>query len=107
LQNIAGMDPAPQPAMLKVARSGNWDFGRTPATPPDGSVVLWLAGATHSAVVSAAGSITGYNQVVQFPPLQPNVGHTTGQVGQLAANQRVCVVIAEETIVGVAAGLDL
>jgi hypothetical protein len=43
-------------------------------------------------VVTAANQITG---------------HTTAGPPQLAANQRLCVVIAEDTIVGRAAALDL
>jgi len=105
LGNIGAM--AAQPEMLALTRSGNWNFAITPGTPPAGSVLLWPLGATHSAVVTAANAITGYNQVVQFPVFIGNVGHTTGAPAQLAANQRLCVVISEATIVARAAALDL
>jgi hypothetical protein len=107
LGNIATMAVAAQPAILTLVRSGHWDFGITPVTPPAGSVLLWPGGGTHSAVVTALNVITGYNQPVQFPHLAGQIGHTSAAPGQLGAAHRRCVVIAEETIVARAAQLDL
>jgi len=108
LGNIATMAPlAAQPAILALPRSGNWDFAITPGTPPVGSVLLWPLGGTHSAVVSAANAITGYNQGVQIPVFHNQFGHTTGSPAQIAANQRLCTVVAEQTIVARAAALNL
>jgi hypothetical protein len=107
LGNIATMAVPAQPAILALVRSGNWDFAITPTTPPDGCVLLWPLQGTHSAVVSAANAITGYNQGVQLPVFHNQFGHTTGAPGQLAAHQRLCKVIAEDTIVLQAAALDL
>lgn len=108
LGNIAAMGPlAAQPALLALPRSGTWNFAITPATPPDGHVLVWPAGGTHSAVVTAPNAITGYNQCAQFPVFVHNPGHTTGTPGQLAANQRVCSVVTEAAIVAAAAAMNL
>lgn len=107
LGNIGGMAVAAQPAMLVLPRAGNWNFDITPGTPPAGSVLVWLAGATHSAVVTGPNLITGYNQVQQFQGLGNNTGHTTQPPTALAANQRLCVVIPEDVIVARAGALNL
>ncbi len=108
IMNIAGMAVAPQAAILALPRAGNWNFAITPATPPTGSVLLWTLGATHSAVVGGNNLITGYNQVAQFPALHGQIGRTSATPAQLAANQRICVVISEGTTIVARAGvLDL
>jgi hypothetical protein len=107
LGNIATMALPAQLAMLALVRSGTWDFGITPITPPVGNVLVWRDGGTHSAVVTALNAITGYNQVVQFPALQNQFGHTTGTPAQIAPAYRRCTVIAESTIVTRAGQLNL
>ena len=106
LGNIGVMVPqATMLALVGPGRSANWNFAITPATPPLGSVLIWPTGATHSAVVSAANAISGYNQPVQFPGV--GVGHTTNAPAALAANQGMCVVVSEAAIIARAAALNL
>jgi hypothetical protein len=107
LGNIAGMALPPQPGILALLRSGTWDFGITPITPPAGTVLVWPDGATHSAVVTALNAITGYNQVAQFPALLNQFGHTTATPAQLAPAHRRCAVVAEDTLVTRAGQLNL
>lgn len=106
LQRIAAMPGGPQGAMLALPRSGQWDFNIHPNTPPAGTVLLWTAGATHSAVVTAGGTIRGYNQVAQFAPNITDPGLTTGTPQDLGAVHRQCYTIAENDIVN-AAGVIL
>lgn len=105
--NIAAMALPCQAAILALPRSGNWDFAATPNTPPVGCVLLWPLLGTHSAVVTAANAITGYNQGAQLPVFHAMFGHTTGTPAQLAANQGLCTVIAEGTLVAAAGALNL
>lgn len=106
LGNIGVMNPqAAMLALIGPGRSSNWNFANTPSTPPDGSVLIWPTGASHSAVVSAVNAVSGYNQPVQFPGV--GVGHTTNAPAALAANQRMCVVVSEAAIVAAAAASNL
>lgn len=107
LGDIGAMNPACQPAILQVMRTSTWDFDATPGTPPVGSVLLWTDGATHSAVVSGPNLISGYNQCVQFPVFQGNVGHTHGHPDQIGVGHRQCVVISEATMLEAARRLLL
>lgn len=102
LGNIGVMQAQQQMlALVGPGRSANWDFSKVGVTPPPGSVLIWTSGATHSAVMSAANSISGCNQPVQFPGV--GTGHTTNAPGALAANQRMCVVVSEAAIIAAAA----
>jgi hypothetical protein len=106
LGNVAAMVPqASMLALIGPGRSANWDFAITPNTPPDGSVLIWPLGGTHSAIVSGVNAISGYNQPVQFPGV--GLGHTTNAPGALAANQRMCVVVSEAAIIAAAAAANL
>jgi hypothetical protein len=106
LGNVGAMQAQVQMlALVGPGRSSFWDFAIVPTTPPDGSVLIWTGGATHSAVVSAPNAVTGYNQPVQFPGV--GVGHTTNAPAALAAHLRRCVVISDDAIIAAAAALDL
>lgn len=107
LQNIVAMNPAAQPEILLLPKSGNWNFNLTPVTPPAGSVLIWPTGGTHSAIITGNNAISGYNQGVQFPAFIPNIGLTCARVNQLSANHMQCIVVAENTIVAKAAQLNL
>jgi hypothetical protein len=94
----------PQNAMLAMPTSGNLDFATNGgALPPVGTVLLWTASPTHSAVVTANG-ICGYNQACVLPV--PNLGtYSTGQPNQLVANKRQVLLISEADIVKTAGGV--
>jgi hypothetical protein len=95
-----------QNVMLTVKRSGTWDFAIVNnALPPLGSVLLWDALPTHSAVVTANG-ITGYNQACVFPAIG-GAGYTNGQPAGIWPNLKRCHVIAAETIIAEARRLKL
>jgi len=87
-----------QGAMLRLPRASACDFNQSPATPPQGAVLLWLTAPTHSAVVTAHG-ISGYNQGCIFPHLPALGNHSSGQRAQLGAGSRLCYLIAENDIV--------
>lgn len=106
LGNIASMNPSAQVAMGQLAQSGTWDFTKTPNTPPDGSVLYWPDGNTHSAVVTGNGQIHGYNQSTQFNNI-PNTGHNAASPNDLKPDQTTCKVISEATIVAEATRLNL
>jgi hypothetical protein len=74
--------------------------------PPDGTVLLWTTGATHSAVATPAG-ITGYNQPCVFTPFITVTGHSTGAPSQLRFDDRTCETIAAATVVNAAAAYNL
>lgn len=107
LGNIATMASPAQPAILDLLRYGIWDFATMHTTPPVGTVLLWTTGATHSAVVTAPGQITGYNQIAQFNIPGNNVGHTVVTPAQLLPNQMQCAFISERLIVAKAGELNL
>jgi hypothetical protein len=94
--NIAGMPNGPQNEMLALQPlSSPWNFVN--GLPPAGTVLLWTAPPTHSAVVTAGG-ISGYNQgCVTLAAI--GIGLTTLLVAQLAANKLNCSTIAESDIV--------
>src|SRR5260370_28187221 len=60
LMRIGSMTGAGQPAMLALPRSGQWDLNAK-HQPPVNTQLLWTSGATHSAVVTAAGQINRNN----------------------------------------------
>lgn len=109
MHNIAAMAPAAQQAILNLANAaGTWNFGVTPSMPPPGSVLVWTGGGTHSAVVTGADQIHGYNQGVQLMHVNmANTGHTHGGRADIEPTQRVVKVIPEATIVAEAARLNL
>lgn len=93
--NIATMPNGPQRAILAMPRSGTWDLAG--GLPASGSVLLWDALPTHSAVVTAQG-ITGYNQgCVAGGAL--GAGHTSLQVADLGGGFRTCHLVTEMDIV--------
>lgn len=105
--NIAGIPNGAQSAMLALQRSGTWDFDRVNnALPPVGTVLLWLEGPTHSAIVTAGG-ISGYNQACVFPHLPALGVYSTCTPAQLAPNRRSCLTISEDIIAAQAAALGL
>ena len=65
-------------AMLRLPRVSAFDFNQKPATPPQGTVLLWLTAPTHSAVVTPHG-ISGYNQGCIFPQLTALGNYSSGQ----------------------------
>ena len=104
--NVAQMNP--QAATAGLVSSGNWDFDLVnDAVPPAGTVLYWPEGVTHVAVVTAAGTIAGYNQVTQFPGLGADRGHALEPPANLGADQRKCTLIAEDAIVRRAGALGL
>lgn len=105
--NLAAIPNGVQAAMLAVRRAGTWDFARVNnALPPAGTVLLWLEGPTHSAVVTAGG-ISGYNQACVFPHLPALGNYSTCAPAQLAPNRRTCLTIAEDDIVAQAVVLGI
>jgi hypothetical protein len=104
MTNIANMPASPQGAMLRMSRVSAFDFGQSPVMPPPGTVLLWLTGTTHSAVVTAGG-ISGYNQSCIFPHLPALGNYSTGTRAQLGAGQQLCYMIAEDDIVRAAGGV--
>jgi hypothetical protein len=107
LQNIVAMNPAAQAAILAIPSAGNWNFNLVPNTPPAGTVLVWPAGGTHSAIVTANDQITGYNQGAQLPLFVNNTGRTNGRVSELGANQKQCHTVSEAAIVAQAAAFNL
>ena len=110
--NIAFMNPNAQIAMLALPVAGAWDFATVPTLPPVGSVLLWRAAPTHSAVVTGLDRISGYNQSGWFPALASlgpvlQSGHTSPPLRSLAANLRRVQVILAATIIARAAALNL
>ena len=103
--NVAQMSP--QRATAGLVPTGNWDFTITPGLPPAGTVLYWPDGVTHIAVVTAAGTIAGYNQVVQFPGLGDDRGHTLEPPGNLGADHRRVTLISEASIVRRAGAMGL
>jgi hypothetical protein len=104
--NIAAMAGGAQNAILALPRSGSWDFNIVAnALPPLGTVLLWDALPTHSAVVTTNG-ITGYNQACVFPGIG-GAGYTNGLPAGIWANLRRCHTIAPATIVAQALALHL
>lgn len=96
--NLTMIPGGPQVAMLNMPRISALDFNLNPNLPAAGTVLLWLTGPTHSAVVTANG-ISGYNQSCVFPHV-PNTGtYSTGQVAQLGAGKNLCYMIAETDII--------
>jgi hypothetical protein len=61
---------------------------------------------THSAVVTEAGTIAGYNQESVFPRIGSN-GLTYGSVADLGPNSRKCATISEDHIVRAAGYIRL
>lgn len=103
--NISTMPQGAQRAMLALPRSGTWTAtGPNPALPPVGTVLLWDAPPTHSAIVTAQG-ITGYNQACVFSPYITQHTYTHGQPVQIQLPKRTCHTIAELTIVRAAGGV--
>lgn len=101
--NIANMPGGAQGAMLRLPRVCAFDFN-TGATPPPGTVLLWITGPTHSAVVTQNG-ISGYNQSCIFPHLPALGNYSTCAPAQLGAGQKLCYLIAENDIVKAAGGV--
>jgi Domain of unknown function (DUF4157) len=95
----------PQPAMLKLPRAATWDFKKMRRLPPPGTVLLWTAKATHSAVVTPYGAIAGYNQVDVFTTR--DIGLTSCTLDMLDAKSMQCITILEDTIVNTAGILHL
>lgn len=102
---IAAMREGPQNAMLRVRRSGHWDFNLMGgALPPIGTVLLWEQSPTHSAIVTEHG-ITGYNQVCVFASNVTSRGYSHGQPRHILHGFRICVTIDEKDIIEAAAEL--
>ena len=97
VSNIADMPEGPQQAIINLARSGTWDFNKTPTTPMDGIVLLWLEGASHSAIVSGKNAISGYNQVQQWS--DSGTRYATRNPENIEAKYKVVKTILENTIV--------
>jgi hypothetical protein len=103
--NIGSMPRGPQEAMLALPRSGTWTAnGPNPTLPPVGTVLLWDALPTHSAIVTAQG-ITGYNQACVFAPYITQHTYTHGLPVQIQHLKRTCHTISELTIVRAAGGV--
>ncbi|MBV1858496.1 MAG: hypothetical protein KUG77_08800 [Nannocystaceae bacterium] len=99
--NIASMPNGPQRAMLAMPRAAAVDL--TQGLPAAGTVLVWDALPTHSAVVTAQG-ITGYNQgCVATAGIGP--GHISLGVNELAPAFRTCSSISETDIVRAAGGV--
>jgi hypothetical protein len=101
LMRIGSMTGAGQPAMLALPRSGQWDL-TAKAQPPVNTVLLWTAGATHSAVVTGDGQITGYNQGFIYGQTPASVLSTITSAQVLPAF-KLCYTISETTILKAAA----
>jgi hypothetical protein len=106
LQNMVNMSGGPQNAMLALSRSGTWDFTRVATLPPVGTVLLWTAPPTHSAVVTSTGMIAGYNQQCVFPTIGGN-SLTFGTPAQLGPGSKQPFTISEATIVQAAGRANL
>ena len=102
--NIANMPASAQGAMLRMTRVSAFDFNQSAVMPPQGTVLLWLTGPTHSAVVTAGG-ISGYNQSCIFPHLPALGNYSTCPRAQLGVGQGLCYMIAENDIVRAAGGV--
>jgi hypothetical protein len=105
--NIAAIPNNAQGAMLALRRAGTWNFDIVSnALPPIGTVLLWIEGPTHSAIVTAGG-ISGYNQACVFPHLPALGNYSTCLPAQLVANRRSCFTIAENDLVAQAVVLGI
>jgi hypothetical protein len=92
--------------MLNLPRWRAWDFTRSSVLPPPGTVLLWTNPPTHSAVVTSAGRIAGYNQQCVFPTIGSN-GLTYGTPAQLGATSKQSFAILEGVIVNAARDMNL
>jgi hypothetical protein len=101
LSRIGSMQGAGQPAMLALPRAGQWDL-TAKAQPPVNTVLLWTGGATHSAVVTGDGQITGYNQGFIYGQTPKSVLSTITSAQGLPAF-KLCYTISETTIIKAAA----
>ncbi len=101
LMRIGSMTGAGQPAMLALPRSGQWDLNAK-HQPPVNTVLLWTSGATHSAVVTGEGQITGYNQGFIYGQTPASVLATITS-SQVLPAYRLCHTISETTILKAAA----
>lgn len=112
IHNISAMAPlAAQQALIGLANTpgiGTWDFALFPSMPPVGSVLVWTAGATHSAVVTGEDQLHGYNQGAQLMNVDmATTGLTSGKRADIDPNCRKVKVIPEAIIVAEAARLNL
>ena len=105
--NINMMPKGPEEAMKDMPKTGTWDFGITPVTPPVGTVLFWPGTkeitTTHSAIVTGKDQITGYNQSGWFLPLRTlgaaGAEHSTMSVKDLDEKLRKVQIISETAIV--------
>lgn len=101
LIRIGSMTGAGQPAMLALPRSGQWDLSAK-HQPPVNTVLLWTGGATHSAVVTGDGRITGYNQGFIYG-VTPKSELSTITSAQVLPAFKTVYTISETTILKAAA----
>lgn len=101
LQRIVAMPGGPQTAMMALPATGLLQLTAA-ALPPPGSVLRWSSGATHSAVVTGADAIAGYNQAQQFPGA--GIGRTVRRRLDVHPGHGTAAVLLETTVV-TAAGL--
>ncbi len=101
MEKIGKIPGSPQGAMLAMPQAP-YDFNNPGgAAPAFGTVLLWTAAPTHSAVYTANG-IAGYNQSCVFPNVPATGTYSCQPPGNLAATARKCFMITEANIVKVA-----
>jgi len=99
LEKICGMEGGPQEAMKALPKSGQWALKMA---PPVDTVLFWADKPTHSAVVTGAGQVTGYNQAYLYGQ-SPVGGLTTIDPSQIFPQFKLCFTIAQMTILKAAA----
>lgn len=105
LDNILAIPEGPQQAILDLQQSGTWDFEKTPTTPIDGTVLVWLKLPTHSAIVTAKDAISGYDQGKEWRGA--GFGYTTENPNNIVAEYSIVKTVLEDAIVAEAARRDL
>lgn len=103
LQRIVAMPGGPQAAMMALPHVGMAHYAGAvlPVLPPRGTVLRWNSAPTHSAVVTGADAITGYNQSA-FLLNVPAMVRSTGRRSDFHPAHADVYLIPEDTIVNAA-----
>ena len=96
LMAIGGLTPGAQVRFGDMQKSGTWDFTITPSTPPVGTVLYWPQTPTHTAVVTGANQISGYNQNCVFTTAAAGTIYATCTPNAIRQGMTRCNTIAED-----------
>ncbi len=102
---IAAANLMPQAFFTDTAKSGTWNFAITPSTPPVGTVLFWPQHPTHTAIVTGANQISGYNQSVVFAGAGAGPAYATCAPAAINPGLSECKTIGEAQVLAAAAML--